>query len=194
MAIRFVAASPRSVSFNPDIKVVVVHRYRRSVSSMPHDDGLDAFTDGACSRNGTPHARAGYAAVFPDNRSMDVAGKLHHPPHTNNRAELWAVLAAMRATPVTRALRIFSDSRLAIMTMTEWLPLWIARGWRRADGGAVANVDILRELHAEMEARRSAGAATAFVHVRAHTGNKVSYEAIWNDMADRMARDAAASD
>lgn len=157
--------------------------------SAPAPDGaLVCFTDGACSANGYANARAAYAVVWPDAREHDVAARLPGPAQTNNRAEYAAALAALRVAArrdptFARPLLIYSDSRLLIDSVTKWAPGWKRRGWRKSDGSAVANADLLSELDAAI-AQRTGGVRWA--HVAAHTG-RGDYASLWNDVADRAA-------
>ena len=94
-----------------------------------------AWTDGAY-RNST--GQGGWAAVInPDPRywlpvSDDfVVGGVLLPPTTNQRAELHAVIGAMRQVPVESPITIVSDSQYVIYTLTRhWhrranLDLWL---------------------------------------------------------------------
>ena len=161
---------------------------------------LSVFTDGSCIANGTRHARAGYAVVFPDHhprhteaRAM-VAGK-GQPPVTNNRAELMGCIRAFEIArdaidpSYSRNLVIYTDSQLMIDSITKWLPGWKRRGWVKADGKTpVLNRDLLERLDRLREERGAH--RTVFRHVRAHTG-KENWESQMNALADRLAQEAA---
>ena len=54
------------------------------------------FTDGACSNNGRPGAKAGYAVWFPDNPSLSTSARVPETdPQTNQRGELAAIHRAV---------------------------------------------------------------------------------------------------
>ena len=84
---------------------------------------IKVYTDGACSNNGKPDARAGYGVWFgeddPRNASEPFDGL-----QTNNRAELLAIVKALsilredieNGVPV----RIFSDSSYSIRCCTTY--------------------------------------------------------------------------
>ena len=146
-------------------------------------DFIDVFTDGACLDNGRVNARAGYAVVFPSQPALDLAGRLEGPTQTNNRAEYTAVLAALRQT--TRPLRVHTDSKLLIDSMTTWLPSWKRQNWKKAGGGQVLNKDLLQAIDELMATRK-----VEFVHVPAHTGGS-DWKSQWNDVADQRAQSAA---
>lgn len=58
---------------------------------------LVVYTDGACSKNGGSGAKAGYAVYFGEENPYNVSEPLPQYP-TNQRAEMTAVLEAMRIT------------------------------------------------------------------------------------------------
>ncbi|RHY32690.1 hypothetical protein DYB32_002337 [Aphanomyces invadans] len=102
---------------------------------------LVAFCDGSALDNGKTSCRAAFACVFPHNEAWNVAEKLPtvQAAATNNRAEYLAALEAFKRANVQDPsqrlpLYIFSDSMLLIRSMTEWLPTWIKKNWRKADG------------------------------------------------------------
>lgn len=157
-----------------------------------HPDSLVAFCDGSALQNGRRGCQAGYACVFPHTPAWNVATKLVEPRATNNRAEYFAALEAMKRANFedpthTRVLFIFSDSMLLIRSMTEWLDTWRRNAWRKADGAPVLNRDILEQLVAAQGSRR-----IVWRHVKAHTGRK-DWCSTWNDAADQAARRAASS-
>src|SRR5690606_10960107 len=103
-------------------------------------------------------------------------------PHgTNNQGELRAVLELLRATAgVDEKLLIECDSRYVIDSVTKWMPGWKRRGWRKSDGGAVLNRDLLEGID---EAIR--GRDVEFSWVKGHAGHPL------NEAADERANAAA---
>jgi hypothetical protein len=51
--------------------------------------------------------------------------------------------AGIELVPAGVRTTLYSDSQLAVKTLTEWAPAWEARGWRRAKG-PVENLDLVR--------------------------------------------------
>lgn len=155
------------------------------------------FTDGACVGNGKAAAKGAYAVVWPEHPHLDQAHPLppkDHHKHTNNRAELSAVILAIELADKEldaereKTLVVYTDSMLTINSMTEWMPKWKRTGWKKlTDGKPVANVDLLRKLDELMRGRN-----VVFRHVKAHTKG-TSYEAVNNDKVDRLARAATCS-
>ncbi|XAS68372.1 ribonuclease HI family protein [Micrococcaceae bacterium Sec5.7] len=104
-------------------------------------------------------------------------------PHgTNNQGELMAVLDLFRATAHVsdEGLRILCDSQYVINSVTKWMPGWKRKGWRKADGKPVLNVELLKEIDRELVGRKY-----TFEWVKGHAGHDL------NEAADERARAAA---
>lgn len=103
-------------------------------------------------------------------------------PATNQRAELMALLEAMRhginAT-------IYTDSMYAINCTSVWGPSWKKKGWKRDSGEPLQNLDLIQPLVALWDKTR-----WPLRHVRGHqTGS--SPEAYGNNWVDRAAVQAS---
>lgn len=74
---------------------------------------VHAYTDGACEKNGSINAKGGIGVYFPnneyDNISLPLTGK-----QTNNRAELTAIIAALKTVDISRELIIYTDSQYSL--------------------------------------------------------------------------------
>lgn len=68
--------------------------------------------------------------------------------------------------------------------MQEWLPNWIKRGWRTANG-AVANKPLIQYLSALLDHRGAKGQKVVLKYVQGHVGIE------GNEMADAMANQGA---
>ncbi|BAS07447.1 ribonuclease H [Arthrobacter sp. Hiyo4] len=93
-----------------------------------------------------------------------------------------AVLDLFRATAHVpeEDLRVLCDSQYVINSITKWMPGWKRKGWRKADGKPVLNVELLKELDREI-----AGRKYTFEWVKGHAGHDL------NEAADVRARAAA---
>jgi ribonuclease HI len=131
------------------------------------------YTDGGADPN--PGA-GGWAAILLDR----AGGKVRElsggePAATNNRMELTAAIRALEALTRRCRVHLFTDSLYLRKGITEWLPGWIARGWRRKDG-VLQNEDLwqrLAVLIAEHDIR--------WDWIKGHAGNR------WNERADQLA-------
>ncbi|ALE04928.1 hypothetical protein AL755_04545 [Arthrobacter sp. ERGS1:01] len=104
-------------------------------------------------------------------------------PHgTNNMGELMAVLDLFKSTAHVPAepLHILCDSQYVINCITKWMPGWKRKGWRKADGKPVLNVDLLKQIDDAI-----VGRTYKFEWVKGHAGHHL------NEAADDRARDAA---
>ena len=100
---------------------------------------------------------------------------------TNNMGELMAVINLLQQTRVSgEPLTVLGDSHYVGEVATAWLPRWKRRGWRKADGKPVLNLDLVRQLDAEL-----AGRQVTFQWVKGHAGHYL------NEQADAVARAAA---
>jgi ribonuclease HI len=155
---------------------------------------INVFTDGSCIQSSKNKANrpAGYACVFPEYPSFNYSAKLEGKEKTNNRAEYTACIMAMKIAnkidpKSTSVLYVHTDSELLINSLTKWITGWKNKNWKKADGSAVKNIDLLKILDELMKQR-----VIVFKHVKAHTG-KNDWASIHNDIADRLAKKAALS-
>ncbi|GGR39432.1 ribonuclease HI/GNAT superfamily N-acetyltransferase [Nocardioides luteus] len=103
-------------------------------------------------------------------------------PHgTNNMGELTAVLDLLRQTAHTgEPLLVYCDSKYVINSVTKWMAGWKRKGWKKADGKPVLNVEIMKELDAAMQGRE-----VRFEWIKGHSGHPL------NEAADKLANGAA---
>jgi ribonuclease HI len=103
---------------------------------------IEIYTDGACRGNPGP---GGWAALLMmGKREREISGA--EALTTNNRMELTAVIRALEALKRPVQARVYTDSQYVRLGITEWLPVWRARGWRTADKKPVKNQDLWQQL------------------------------------------------
>lgn len=134
---------------------------------------VQAFTDGACLGNPGP---GGWAALLRagKNERMLAGGD---PATTNNRMELIAAISALEALKRPCRVDLTTDSRYVMQGIEQWLPKWMANGWRTTDRKPVKNQDLWQRL--------AAATAPHVVHwcwVRGHNGH------VENERVDQAAR------
>ena len=135
---------------------------------------IKAAADGSALGNPGP---AGWAWYVDD--SCWGAGGWKHA--TNNQGELKAVLELFRATAhLDDELLVLCDSQYVINSVTKWMRGWKAKGWRKGDGKPVMNLDLLKEIDAEL-----VGRTYRFEWVKGHANHPL------NEAADSRARAAA---
>lgn len=145
---------------------------------------LTVFTDGCCTNNGHPNARAGIGVYWGPADSRNVAQRLGGR-QTNNRAEIHAAIHAIRQAKRqgARHLVIKTDSQFMINSMTKWIVKWKTNGWTLANGNPVVNKEDFEELD---EVQKDIG--IAWVHVRGHQG------IMGNEQADQLANEGASKE
>jgi ribonuclease HI len=146
------------------------------------------FTDGACSNNGRPGAKAGYACWFPDHRELSASFRVPaNQSQTNQRAELSAIhhsiLILDEGGYHDEDIIIYTDSEYSMNCLTKWITGWVSRGWKTAAGGDVLHRDLIEDASKRLAKFKS----HRFVHVRSHTGAEDDLSRN-NDVVDRMAR------
>lgn len=136
---------------------------------------ITAAADGSSLSNPGPSGWAWYI----DEHRWAAGG---WPRGTNNMGELMAVLDLLRQTSTVadEPLHVLCDSQYVINSVTQWMPGWKRRGWRKTDGKPVLNVDLLKGLDAAM-----VGRSVSFEWVKGHAGHAL------NEAADERARAAA---
>ena len=111
--------------------------------SLPY---VELYTDGACSPN---PGWGGWGAilVFPqrDRLTKELFGG--EAGTTNNRMELMGAIKGLEALKRPCRVRLTTDSKYLSNAFDRgWLRRWRTNGWRTAEGGAVSNVDLWKEL------------------------------------------------
>ena len=131
------------------------------------------YTDGACRGNPGP---GGWGAVLMvGDHEREIWGG--DRATTNNRMELMAAIEALEALTRPCKVELHTDSKYVQSGITEWLPLWKARGWRTMTKGAVKNEDLWRRLD-EARLRHEVD----WRWIKGHAGHE------FNERADALAR------
>jgi ribonuclease HI len=114
---------------------------------------------------------------------------IHSPATTNNRMALSGAIAALqllaRKGARMRAL-IVSDSEYLVKGMREWVPGWMARGWKRKVG-PIENLELWKALVASAALHE-----VQWTWVRGHRGHPKNEYA--NDLAVAAAREQKTSE
>ncbi len=127
-----------------------------------------AFVDGSSRGNPGP---GGWGAVLEcAGRRLELSGVLVNT--TNSRAELEAVLGALRALKCACRVSIYSDSQYVVRGFSVWLPDWLKSGWRTASKKPVANRDLWEAVLVE-----TAKHQVSFHWVAGHAGESLNERA-----------------
>lgn len=134
---------------------------------------VTVYTDGGADPNPGP---GGWGVVLLHPASGKVIELKGGEPHsTNNRMELTAAIKALEALTRRCRVHLYTDSLYLKKGITEWLPGWISRGWKRKQG-ELQNEDLWRRL-AELILEHD----LRWDWVKGHANNK------WNERADQLA-------
>ncbi|HNR91068.1 MAG TPA: ribonuclease HI [Dokdonella sp.] len=137
---------------------------------------VEVITDGACLGNPGP---GGWAVLLRHGTTeRELCGAEAHT--TNNRMELMAAIAGLEALRRPCSVKLTTDSQYLMRGVEEWMPRWIAKGWRTAGGDPVKNRDLWERLAAALGPHR-----VRWAWVRGHAGHAD------NERVDRLARTAA---
>jgi ribonuclease HI len=148
---------------------------------------LTVFTDGACSNNGKPSAKAGIGVYFGEedirNVSKRVTGK-----QSNNTAELSAVLEVFKVLKeeidAKEGIIIYSDSEYTINCCGSYGEKCKKKDWKNKKG-YIPNYELVSELYELFLENPN----VIINHVKAHTGLSDGLS-MGNEGADRLANEA----
>ncbi len=107
-----------------------------------HKQGIEIFSDGACSGNPGP---GGYGTILRYGKyERELSG--YAAETTNNRMEMLAAIAGLEALKQPCQVRLISDSQYLVKGMTEWIEGWQCKGWKNSKKQEVANRDLWERL------------------------------------------------
>ena len=164
-----------------------------TIESLPKEDlRMTFFVDGSCSGNGSALAKGGFGVVGLkyDNPIYFFASGSQET--TNNREELKAILHVFtkfgldiknqRVLSPEEYPIVYSDSRYAVNTLTEWMFNWAKNDWTKSDGKTPENLDLIKTYYELWQQ----GWRIDLRKVQGHAG------VYWNEVADEMAKRANA--
>lgn len=149
---------------------------------------IHVYTDGACSNNGRPGAKAGFAVWFPEHKDLSTSSRVpDNESQTNQRAEMRGIEKAVSVMEQNgffdEDVVIYTDSDYCINCLTKWIPGWVSRGWKTSEGRDVLHRDLIESISSRLSKFKS----HRFHYVRAHTGGGDDLS-VNNDIVDKMAR------
>lgn len=173
------ARSPQGSLFEPSTRphpTIPAERPRKPLAS-PTDGTWMLWADGACSGNPGPGG-FGIVVAGPDGEEEFSRG---FKATTNNRMEMRGAIEAIARVPAGGSGVLHTDSRYVVDAIEKkWVDGWMRRGWRKADGGEVKNVDLWLLMTDAMKGKK-----IKFKWVEGHAGNTE------NERCDKLAVAAA---
>lgn len=140
------------------------------------DDIVEIFSDGSCL--GNPGAGGWGVLLRWRGHEKELSGGAAQT--TNNRMELTAAIRALQELKKPSKVALTTDSRYVIQGITDWMPAWVARGWKTASKQPVKNQDLWQELHQAIQVHD-----IDWRWVKGHAGHDE------NERVDDLARNAA---
>ncbi|KEF51271.1 uncharacterized protein A1O9_12621 [Exophiala aquamarina CBS 119918] len=110
-------------------------------------------------------------------RYRNVSEALKGSKQTNQRAELTAISRALDIAPRHRDVTIYTDSKYAISSVTEWYRNWEKNGYLNSSRKPVENKDLVIDIRGKIEEREALKKQTIFVWVKGHANNAGNIEA-----------------
>jgi ribonuclease HI len=135
---------------------------------------LTIYSDGACEPN---PGKGGWAALLLGGSHEKVLSGADAYT-TNNRMELTAAVRSLQSLKEPCRVDFYTDSEYLRRGITEWLPDWRRRGWKRKSG-KLANIDLWQALESAIRRHE-----ITWHWVRGHAGNQ------YNIRVDELARRA----
>lgn len=150
-------------------------------------DTLHIWTDGSCLGNGTITAVSALGAFYGNGDPRNYSSLLKLDKHTNNRAELAAILYALVTDFEQHNLVIHTDSQYSIDCLTKYHFKWSQSNWITSKGTPVESVNMIRFIVDLMSRRAKLKLTTELVYVKAHDKDP------GNNAVDALARKAASN-
>lgn len=152
-----------------------------------------AHLDESCLGNGKDRATPGGAGGIIEVRHGGAIERrdfwVGERDTTNNRMALTSAITLLQ-TLATKGNRLrllgISDSEYLVKGIREWLPGWVAKGWRRK-AGPIENLELWQELHGALRLHDA-----QWAWVRGHQGHPKNEYA--NDLAVRAAKEQTRSE
>ena len=111
------------------------------------DDIVEIYSDGSCLGNPGP---GGWGVLLRwRGHERELSGS--EADTTNNRMELKAAIEALSALKKPSKVVLTTDSRYVIQGINDWMPNWVARGWKTANKQPVKNQDLWQALHEQVQ-------------------------------------------
>lgn len=130
---------------------------------------INVFTDGSCLKKEGKEPKCGYGIYFPNGEIEDESNIFYWEPLTNQRAELYAILRALKKIiekyPIFNKITVYTDSEYSIKSLTEWINDWKKNGWKTKNNKPVKNLDIILKIDEIMTKYTN---KIKLVHIRAH--------------------------
>lgn len=158
-------------------------------TTAPATDHIIIHADGACL--GNPGVGGWAFTKTLGEKTIRRSGRVLGET-TNNQMEMVAILQAVRSlTRPDLPATVFTDSEYVVKGLNEWLPRWVANGWRGSNRKPVKNRELWETLEATLVSHPT---GIALRWIRGHSGNpgNEAVDAMANAEAEKAARHVSA--
>ena len=100
------------------------------------------YTDGACSGNPGPGGWGGI--ILYENHRKEISGFEENT--TNNIMELKAVIESLKVLNKNCNIKLYTDSKYIVDSITKWVYNWQKNGWRTSKKEPVKNKELLEDI------------------------------------------------
>ena len=135
------------------------------------------WSDGSCKGNPGP---GGWAAIIRQNAEIrEISGRSPNGT-TNQRMEVRACLEGLKSLSQPSRVTVVTDSSYVANSINKWIWSWHSRGWKRATGQDLKNVDLWQEVWKQLQMHD-----VRAWWIKGHAGNDEN-----NSLADELATTA----
>jgi len=143
---------------------------------MPNPkDKVTIYTDGGCEPN--PGVGGWGAILISEKKMKELSGGAMET--TNNRMELTAAIEGLKALKRPCFVELHTDSQYVQKGITQWMPAWKRKNWKKSDGKPVLNRDLWELLDSELSRHK-----VSWHWVKGHAGH------LHNERCDELASEA----
>ena len=143
---------------------------------------VELYCDGACLGNPGPGGWGYLLRVRTPSGVQEKEGSGAEAGTTNNKMELLAAISGLQVLTRPCTVDLYSDSQYVVKGIQSWIAGWKRKGWRKADGQPVLNLELWQALDAQVLRHK----VTAH-WVKGHAGHTE------NERVDQLAANAAKS-
>jgi ribonuclease HI len=144
------------------------------------------YTDGSClnnqnSKKGLSFGGYGCHIEYPNSTIEEFSAGLSGPKITNNIGEFMAfkcALERMIEIDMKDIVHVYTDSMQLINTYTKWAKDWEKRGWKKANGKDVENLELVQEIYTLMN---KSNVVIIFKKYKAHTAEPPKTDKSWSN-------------
>lgn len=159
----------------------------RDSSSTSRISGCEVYTDGGAHNNDPQKGLGAWAFAQYDkdatsDDTIDVYAGHIVEETTNNRAEMMAVIQAVKFYPIHTNIDIISDSGYVVKGYNHpaYLDRWVANGWKLSTNKPVLNQDLWQQI-----LNLSYQYGVKYRLIKGHYKDPNPTHAFWNSIVDR---------